>query len=68
MVGTTQGPRNMAGDEDDRVSAVCWEKKIEPTALVTVLLYLAVSDHPVIFVDQVKFYIKHSIFHSKGNI
>ena len=27
-----------------------------PTALVTALLYLAVIDHQVIFVNQVKFY------------
>ena len=49
-------------------SAVWWKRKIEPTALVTALLYLAVIDHPVIFGDQVKFYTKHSIFQSKGKI
>ena len=44
MVGTTQGPRTMAGVEDDGVSSVvsCMGERMEPTALVTALLYLAV--------------------------
>ena len=46
MVGTTQRPRTMVGDEDDgslQCGQLYWgERRMEPTALITALLYLAV--------------------------
>ena len=60
MVETTQGGlRSMAGYEDDGVSSVvsCMGGEEDgDTALVTALLYLAVSNHQVIYGDQVNFY------------
>ena len=68
MEGSTQGPREswlgMRMMEAPVWSAVWWEGEEDgPTALVTgsVLLYLSVIDHQVIYGDQVMFYLKHSI-------